>query len=425
MLKRAKSTVRKVVKGKALRAIESEYRLARASYANARFNWPAKGMRVIMITGTNGKTTVAHFMFSILRAAGYSVGMLSTAEFKINERTQANDTNMTAIEPIPFRRKLAELRDNGVEFVILEATSQSLDQYRLYGVPCEVGIMTNLTPEHLDYHKTMENYAAAKAKLWDLKPTISVLNADDEWFSYYNKVATGRVLTYGKKSGDGKFADYSHTAKGARFKLKLPSGGLVVSSKLTGEYNAYNALAAAMAAEGLGVEPEIIEQGIESLAGIPGRLQFVDVKKPFQVVVDYAHTADGLEKLLKAGREMCKGNIWLVFGACGDRDREKRPVMGEVAAKMADKIVLTDEESYSEQPQDIVNEIKPGIEKVKGGSKKVTEILDRKKAIKYALGNAKKGDLIFVTGLGHEQFRIQNGEKTPWNDAQVVEILSH
>lgn len=428
MIKRTKKVVRKVVKGKALRSIENQYRLARASYANARFQWPARGMRVIMITGTNGKTTVAHFVFSILRAAGYSVGLLSTAEFKINERTEANDTNLTAIEPVALRKRLFELKNAGVEFVVLEATSQSLDQYRLYGIPCEVGVITNLTPEHLDYHKTMENYAAAKAKLWKLEPRVSVLNADDDWFDYYQKVATGKVLTYGKKEGKGKFSDYKHTKEGASFKLRLPSGQMVVKSHLPGEYNAYNALAAAMVAEGLGVDPEQIEEGIENLPGIPGRQQFVDINKPYSVVVDYAHTPDGLEGALKAGREACSGKLWLVFGSCGDRDKEKRPLMGEVAAKFADKIVLTDEESYSEDPQAIIDAIKPGILKVKGGKSKFIEVLDRKEAIKYALDNAKKGDLIMITGLGHERFRvmsggIHDGKKIPWNDADVVKQL--
>lgn len=423
MIKGAKKAVRGVVKGKALRAIESEYRLARASYANARFHWPARGMRVIMITGTNGKTTTAHFLFSILRAAGYSVGMLSTAEFKVNERTQANDTNMTAIEPITFRKKLADMRDVGVEFVILEATSIALDQHRLFGVPCEVAIMTNLTQDHLDYHKTMQNYAAAKAKLWGLKPKLSILNADDQWFDYYRSVATGKVLTYGKNEGTHTFTDYKPEKNTARFKLRLREGSLVIQSHLTGEYNVYNALAAATAAEGLGVSQDAIEAGIESMRSIPGRLEAVDIKKPYSVVVDYAHTPDGLEKVLKAGREMCSGKIWLVFGACGDRDQGKRPLMGTVAAQLADHIVLTDEESYSEQPQAIIDEIKPGILKVKGNKSRFTEILDRREAIKYALDHAQKDDLILITGLGHERYRIQNGKKAPWNDTEVVKKL--
>ncbi len=420
MVKRAKNLVRKVLPSKVLRGVETEYRLARASYANARFNWPARGMRVIMITGTNGKTTTAHFLFSILRAAGYSVGLLSTAEFRIDGRVEANETNMTAIEPVEFRRKLSEMKAHNVDFVILEATSIALDQHRLHGVPCEVAIMTNLTQDHLDYHKTMENYAAAKAKLWELEPSISVLNADDEWFDYYKKVATGKLETYGKKDGDVKFADYKTDKTKARFALKLPSGKIVVSSQLSGEYNAYNATAAATAAHALGVSSEDIEEGIEKLETIPGRLQFVDTKKPYKVIVDYAHTPDGLEQLLKSARQMTDGQIWLVFGSCGDRDKSKRPIMGEIAGKLADKIVLTDEESYSEDPQAIIDEIKPGILKVKDAGKKLTIVLDRKKAIKYALDNANKDDLILITGLGHEQFRIQNGKKTSWNDADVV-----
>lgn len=425
MVKRAKKLVRKVLSGKALRSVENEYRLARASYANARFNWPAKGMRVIMITGTNGKTTTAHYLFSILRKAGYSVGLLSTAEFRIDERTQANDTNMTAIEPVPFRRKLAELKEHGVDFVILEATSIALDQNRLYGTPCEVAIMTNLTQDHLDYHKTMERYAEAKAKLWELEPKISVLNADDDWFDFYKKHATGSMISYGKNNGSVKFVDYSTVKTGAKFTAKLKSGKIVVKPGLVGEYNAYNALAAAVTAEALGVELEDIEEGIDEMHAIPGRLEEVPLNKPYKVVVDYAHTPDGLEKVLEAAKSMCSGKVWLVFGACGDRDRAKRPIMGEIALKMADKIVLTDEESYSEDPQAIIDEIKAGFKNSAVAKKKVTEILDRKAAIKFAIENAKKDDLILITGLGHEHFRIQNGKKTPWNDVEVVKKLTN
>lgn len=420
MVKRAKKFARRVLPSKVLKGVENEYRLARASYANARFNWPARGMRVIMITGTNGKTTTAHYLFSILKEAGYSVGLLSTAEFRIDGRVEANETNMTAIEPVEFRRKLSEMKAHNVDFVILEATSIALDQHRLHGVPCEVAIMTNLTQDHLDYHKTMENYAAAKAKLWELRPYISVLNADDEWFDYYKNVATGKIKTYGKKDGDIKFADYQTDKVKARFALKLPSGKIMVSSQLIGEYNAYNATAAVTAAQALGVSSEDIEEGIEQLHSIPGRLQFVDVDKPYKVIVDYAHTPDGLKQLLKSARQLTDKQIWLVFGSCGDRDKSKRPIMGEIAGKLADKIVLTDEESYSEDPQAIIDEIKPGILKVKDAGKKLTIVLDRKKAIKYALDNANKDDLILITGLGHEQFRIQNGKKTSWNDADVV-----
>jgi UDP-N-acetylmuramyl-tripeptide synthetase len=424
MVKRVKKFARKVVPKRLLTGVEKEYRLARASYANARFRWPARGMRVIMITGTNGKTTTAHFLFSILRKAGYSVGLLSTAEFKINERTQANDTNMTAIEPVQLRKKLAEMKAHQVDFVILEATSIALDQHRLFGIPCEVAIMTNLTQDHLDYHKSMVKYAEAKALLWENEPGLSILNADDRWYKFYKKHATGKLIDYGKTNGKIHFSDFKQTAKNSSFTLKTPSGRTVVKLKLIGEYNAYNALAAASAAYGLGVSVDTIEEGLEDLSTIPGRLEFAPINKPYQVIVDYAHSPDGLEKLLTAAREITKKRIWLVFGSCGDRDQEKRPIMGEIAAKLADKIVLTDEESYSEDPLAIIAAVKAGIVGVEGGEEKLTVIPDRKKAIKYALDNAKKDDLILITGLGHEQFRIQNGKKTPWNDTEVVKKLA-
>lgn len=419
-----KSIARKMLHGKVLRTIEDEYRLARASYANARFNWPAKGMRVIMVTGTNGKTTTAHYMFCILREAGYSVGLSSTAEFRVNERIEVNDTNMTVINPIILRKQLAMFKRSNVDFVILEATSQALDQHRLFGIPCEVAIFTNLTQEHLDYHKTMDNYAAAKAKLWDLSPKISVLNKDDTWFEYYKKRATGELLTYGHKKASVTVSDYKVVKSKAQFVLGLQDGKSVISLALPGEYNAYNATAAATAAQALGIKGDSIERGIESLQTLSGRLQEVETNKSYKVLVDYAHTPDGLEKVLSAVSELTNNSIYLVFGACGDRDKGKRPKMGAIAARLADAIIVTDEESYSEDPESIRAAIIKGIEKVKGGKIKTIEIADRKKAISYALSKARKGDIVLITGLGHEQFRVENGEKIAWNDVDVVkEIL--
>lgn len=421
----AKKIVRKVLPGKVLRAVEDEFRLARASYANARFHWPAKDMRVIMITGTNGKTTTAHFLFSILRQAGYHVGLSSTAEFRIDDKITPNETNMTVVNPVELRKQLSEFKSHKVDFVILEATSQALDQHRLFGIPCEVAIFTNLTQDHLDYHKTMEQYAAAKSRLWRLNPKISILNADDEWFKYFKAKATGKVLTYGKYRADVMLSGYQHTEDGAKFTLDLSDGGSVIKSSLTGEYNAYNAAAAATTAMALGVKGEVIEQGIEGMSRISGRLETITAPKGFKVVVDYAHTPDGLAKALEAGRELTSkhGNLWLVFGACGDRDKLKRPIMGKIAAKQADYIVLTDEESYSEEPSAIRAEIMKGIMRTDDGKDKTIEIGDRKKAIKHALTSAKKGDLVLITGLGHEQFRIIGGKRMPWNDAKVVKNL--
>ena len=424
MVKTAKAIARRILSGKALRIIEDEYRLARASYANARFNFPAKNMRMIMITGTNGKTTTAHYLFSILRTAGYSVGLSSTAEFRINERVEINDTNMTVVDPIKLRRQLSHFKQSGVDFVILEATSQALDQHRLYGIPCEVAIFTNLTQDHLDYHKTMQKYAAAKAKLWDLKPKVTVLNLDDEWFDYFKKRATGKIYTYGLYKADVSVSGYKVVSGKAQFTLGLKDGKSVIALHLAGKYNAYNAAAAATAAQALGVKGEMIERGIESLQTLSGRLQEVSIKKPFKVLVDYAHTPDGLKNVLLAVRELTQKDVWLVFGACGDRDKSKRPQMGEIAARLADKIIVTDEESYSEDPQVIRKALIDGVISVRGAKKKLIEIADRKEAIKYALDNAKNGDTVLITGLGHEQYRIENGKKISWNDADVVRKLA-
>lgn len=418
-----KKIIRKTVSGSALRTIEGGYRTIRAQYANARYGWPARGMQVIMITGTNGKTTTAHYLFSILRTAGYNVGLSSTAEFRMNERVEPNDTNMTVVDPIKLRRQLADFKTHQADFVILEATSQALDQHRLNGIPCKIAIMTNLTQDHLDYHKTMEAYAAAKAKLWKLTPEFSILNADDSWYPYFKERATGTIVTYGQKRADVRYDSYTALPGGARFALKAARQKATVMTHLAGLYNAANATAAAAAALQLGVSMKDVQMGIASLEGIPGRLQEVLSSKPYRILVDYAHTPDGLEKLLLAARQMVPGKVWLVFGACGDRDKGKRPTMGRIAAQHADAIVVTDEEAYSEDPRTIRSALIEGIKSIKAARLKFVEIGDRKKAIKHALDSARKGDIILITGLGHEQYRIEGGKRIKWNDATVVKKL--
>jgi UDP-N-acetylmuramoyl-L-alanyl-D-glutamate--2,6-diaminopimelate ligase len=289
-----------------------------------------------------------------------------------------------------------------------------------------VAVMTNLTQDHLDYHKTMEGYAEAKSILFKNEPRFIVLNRDDEWFEYFNKFpASSQKITYGThEEAEARIDHVKLYRKGSEARVVIDhQTKLELATALPGKFNVYNMTAAAAAAYILGVKRSDIVEGVANLDGVPGRFERVVEGKDYDVIVDYAHTPDALEKLLESVKETTKNRVILVFGACGDRDKTKRPIMGEIAATLADRIILTDEESYNEDPEAIRRMIYDGIETA-SGTGKTTEIADRREAIERALSIAKKGDTILITGMGHEQFRIVNGEKLPWNDGDVVrEIL--
>ena len=421
------SGVRKMLPSGMAGRIESGYRKGRVKLLTASYGNPAKGLRVIAVTGTNGKTTTVSYLNEILKEAGYKTAMFSTAQIEIDGEKHVNDLNRTVAltkDLMNFYRKAKRAK---ADFVLIEATSHALDQRKLSTTPVEMAIMTNLTQDHLDYHKTMEGYAAAKAKLFKMQPKYIVLNRDDPWFEYFDVFPAGyQKITYGKsEQAEARIDHVKLYRKGTELDMVIDhQTKLSLATALPGEYNAYNLAAAVSAAYLLNVGLKDITEGAANLEGIPGRFDRVDMGQPYDIVVDYAHTPDGYEKLLTAAREITKNRVILVFGSCGDRDKAKRPIMGEIAANMADRIFLTDEESYSEDPQIIRDQIYEGIERAHGTAK-TTEVPDRLEAIKKALSIATKGDTVLITGMGHEMYRIVNGKRIPWNDAEAVRgILS-
>lgn len=427
MKQRLVKGVRSVLPSQAVHLLESVYRKTRIQLVSARYGWPARGLRVIAVTGTNGKTTTANYINEILKQAGYKTAMFTTAVIEVAGESKINDLNATVASVSRMQQFLNEARHSKVDFVILEVTSHSLHQHKLDGVPIEAAVMTNLTQDHLDYHKTMEKYAAAKGLLFARNPRYIVLNRDDDWFDYFDKyLAEEQKITYGKsEDADVRISDIKLYKKGSEATLAFDhQEKSQLATYLPGEYNVFNMAAAASICYVLGVSMSDIKNGIASLEGIPGRFERAAKDEKYEVIVDYAHTPDALEKLLEATRNITKKRIILVFGACGDRDALKRPIMGKIAAKLADEIILTDEESYNEDPDKIRRDIYAGIEESKA-TNKTTEIADRREAIRHALNIAKKDDTILITGMGHEQFRIINGEKLPWNDTNIVrEIIS-
>lgn len=427
MKQRLVKGVRSVLPSQAVHLLENVYRKTRIQLLSARYGWPARGLRVIAVTGTNGKTTTANYINEILKQAGYKTAMFTTAVIEVAGESKINDLNATVASVSRMQQFLNEARRYKVDFVILEVTSHSLHQHKLDGVPIEAAVMTNLTQDHLDYHKTMEKYAAAKGLLFARNPRYIVLNRDDDWFDYFDRyLAEEQKITYGKsEDADVRISDIRLYKKGSEATLAFDhQEKSQLATYLPGEYNVFNMAAAASICYVLGVSMSDIKNGIASLEGIPGRFERATKDETYEVIVDYAHTPDALEKLLEATRNITKKRIILVFGACGDRDALKRPIMGKIAAKLADEIILTDEESYNENPDKIRRDIYAGIEESKA-TNKTTEIADRREAIRHALNIAKKDDTILITGMGHEQFRIINGEKLPWNDTNIVrEIIS-
>ena len=416
------SGVRKALPSGLVRGVEESYRKSRARVVSARYGYPARGLRVIAVTGTNGKTTTVSYLNEILKEAGKKTAMFSTAVIEIAGNARPNDLNATVASTAEMQRFFLEAKKAGVDFVVMEFPSHAIHQHKLAGVPVEMAIMTNLTQDHLDYHGTMEAYAEVKGRLFALQPKYIVLNRDDEWFDYFNQFrAVSQKITYGEHTdAEARIDHVKLFRKGTEARMIIDhQTTLELATALPGEYNVYNMAAAVSAAYLLGINLDAIIEGVANLEEVPGRFERVTDDQPFDVIVDYAHTPDGLEKFLTAAKAITKNRIILVFGACGDRDKSKRPIMGEIAARLADRIFLTDEESYNEDPQVIRDMIFEGIEKAHGAIK-TTEVPDRYQAIKKALSVAKKGDTVLITGMGHEVFRIVAGKRIPWNDAEAV-----
>lgn len=420
-----KKVVRKIVPKQGVRLAEESYRRSRLLLTKARYRFPARDLRIIAVTGTNGKTTTCLFINAMLKQAGYKTAMLTTAVYEMAGKATPNHNHRTVPVTSELFAFFREAKQRKVDYVIMEATSQALHQHKLRGIPVEVAVMTNLTQDHLDYHGTMHDYAAAKSRLFNqyMNPNYCVLNRDDEWFEYFKKRAVGVLSTYGAKQGSSvRIERVTHTADGSRFMLSLEDERTPVIIHLPGQFNVYNAAAAATVGEWLGLKPATIAAGLASLTTAPGRMEIVDAGQPFTVVVDYAHAPDALQNALQALRAGTPGKLMIVFGATGDRDKTKRPIMGQVAARYADKIFLTDDETYTENPATIRRAVYAGIKKVEATAK-TEEIADRKQAIRAAFAAAKKGDTVLLAGIGHQNSRRMGGEDLPWDERQVAREL--
>jgi len=386
--------------------------------------FPAKGMKVIGITGTNGKTTTSFLVHRMLTEAGHKTGIITTVAWGVGDDIHHETQHMTNV-PMPLlMKRLKQMRAEGVEWLVLETTSHALVQHRTWGVPYSIAVLTNITREHLDYHGTMDKYIAAKQRLFKLvqKNTrglqMGIANADDQNGASFASVTLNSIL-YGVEAGEVRALNIHMDANGVRFDAKASDETYHIASKLPGSFNVYNCLAAVCVGRAAGLSAKQIEKGIAALPGVAGRMEPVDAGQKFAVIVDYAHTPDALENVLKALRESTTGSLRLVFGATGDRDKTKREPMGEVAAKLADRVYLTDDETYTEDPLAIREAVLHGIVSGGGQDKTVVEP-DRLKAIKLAFAEAKPGDTVLLAGIGHQDYRAMGGKKLKWDEREVA-----
>jgi UDP-N-acetylmuramoyl-L-alanyl-D-glutamate--2,6-diaminopimelate ligase len=380
---------------------------------------PSKKLKMVGITGTNGKTTITYIIESILRCARKESGVIGT----INYRYKGKEipAKNTTPGPLELQGLLADMLKAKVGYAVMEVSSHSLDQGRVGGILFDDGIFTNITGDHLDYHKTLKNYFKAKAQLFDMlkKGGAAILNYDDRKVRTLAKKLRSKVITYGlSKGSDIRAVGLEISLSGSRFTINTPGGNILVETKLIGRHNVSNILAAVAVAYHEKINFKAIKEGVETVTFAPGRLEPVSAGQPFKVFVDFAHTQDALYNVLGLLKDVARNKrIITVFGCGGNRDRTKRPLMGKTACEFSDRVVITSDNPRFEDPADIIKEIELGV---KGLFNNYDIVADRRKAIEKALNGASADDIVVIAGKGHEKYQIVGGEVHPFDDCKVA-----
>ncbi len=419
--------LRKIVKAlipkKIFELVEPWGHWAEAVLANLAYGFPARGLNVIGVTGTDGKTTTSTLVAAMLRNAGYQVGYITTISIDDGSGPKPNPTRLTAVTSFNLFRQIRIMKRKGVQWLVLETTSHALAQHRYWGVPYSVAVMTNVTHEHLDYHRTFERYRDAKLKLFKITGKnqqglgVGVANAEDGAVDLFAG-AVRKAITYGITKGDLRAADIKSTPVSSDFKVNYEGKSWPLHVNVPGSFNVYNALAAAGVGLALGLEPIQIQKGIASLESVEGRMNTIDEGQDFNVIVDYAHTPDSFKKIFAELRPLAKGRLIAVFGSAGRRDAAKRAIQGETAGQMADIVVVTEEDDRDEDGLAIMHAIADGAKKAgKKFDHDLFEIHNRAEAIDYAVKLAKPGDTVVLLGKGHEKSIIGPSGKRPWDEA--------
>ena len=405
---------------------------ALANLACAFYNYPANQLCTIGVTGTDGKTTTCNLISTLLDIVEKPNGLMTTANFKLHGREWENATRQSTLEALEIQQMLRRMVESDIQYAIIEATSHGLELQRVRGCAFDIGVVTNITHEHLDFHGTIENYRRAKARLFEmLVPSrdkglgirpFAILNRDDISYEILKPYCQVPVLDYGlDKSAKVRAVDLKLHATSTHFRAILPDAEIDIETQLVGQFNVSNCLAAIATAHAIGLSHVDIARGLAQVSGVTGRMERIEVGQPFSVIVDYAHTPDSLEKVLSILRPLTSGNLLLVFGSAGERDLQKRPIMGQIAAHLADFFVITDEDPREEDREQILREIANGA--ITAGKREDRDFLciaDRKQAIATAFRRAQAGDTVLLAGKGHEQSIIIGREKIPWDDRVVA-----
>jgi len=380
------------------------------------FDHPARKLKLIGVTGTNGKTTVTYLMKAILESKGAKVGLIGTNQNLIGDRVL--ETDRTTPESFELQRLLSEMADAGCTHVVMEVSSHSLVLDRVYGLEYEVGIFTNLTQDHLDFHGDMETYAKAKSLLFS-QCNIGIINDDDAWADVMTEAATCKLFTYSAKNSRANFMAKNLRFMADRVEFEALANGVLgrVVLHIPGEFSVYNALAVISAAMAMGIELDDIRAALSLVGGVKGRAEVVPTDTPYTVMIDYAHTPDALENILQTVKKVAEGRVIAVFGCGGDRDRTKRPKMAASASKYADFLVITSDNPRTEDPNAIIEDILPGVTLPK---KQYVVEPDRRAAIHYAMAHAQPGDIIVLAGKGHETYQEINHVKHHMDERELV-----
>lgn len=415
-----------------------DIRTTLADLACAWYGYPARQLCTIGVTGTDGKTTTSNLISAILETAGARTGLMTTANFRLDGREWENTTRQSTLEALEVQQFLRQMLDNRATYAIIESTSHGLELQRVRGCDFDIGVVTNITHEHLDFHKTLENYRRAKARLFDMldperdkglgiQPR-AILNRDDSSYEYLKPHCRVPILDYGfAETAQVRAVDVQLNADMTRFRALLPDAEIEIETRLVGSFNVSNCLAAIATTWSLGVNPAKLAEGLAKMTGVSGRMESIQEGQPFNVIVDYAHTPDSLEKVLAILRPLTTGKLMIVFGSAGERDLQKRPIMGRIAAQMADFFVITDEDPREEDREHILRDIAGGAKAIgKQEGQDFLCIADRRQAITAIFARAQAGDTVLLAGKGHEQSIIMGKAKLPWDDRRAArEALRH
>jgi len=420
-----RTIVKKMIPTKLFRVIEPFGHLLESILMNIIYGFPGRRVRIIGVTGTNGKTTTSFMIHRMLHEAGIKVALLTTVANGIGSDLKLQKVHMTTTKASVLQRRLRDFAREGVEWVVVETSSHSLAQHRVWGIPYEIGVMTNITEDHLDYHLTFERYVEAKRRLFRTVNRhglrFGVANADDKSGQKFVE-SVENSTTYGIHKGELRASDVALASDHSTYTAKIDNDAYNMRVNIPGEFNVYNSLAAIAVGRKLGLDPEEISRGIAALEAVEGRMNVIDEGQPFKVIIDFASTPDAFENFFASVRPITKGKLIAVFGSAGQRDKKKRPVQGRIAAKNADIVILTEEDDRDVDGESILNEIAAGATKA---GKKVGEnlhlILNREEAIGFAMTQATSSDdVVVLLGKGHERTIERANGDNPWNEAEVA-----